>query len=175
MRRLAALAYDTLLLIALWLLATVPFVLIAGDTNRHWWLRALFQLYLLAVAFGFLGWFWLHGGQTLGMRAWLLKLIATQPMTWRRALVRFAGAWLSLGFGFLPVLWHRHRLAWHDGLSGTYFVLLPKRTRSVRAAQQVDREPEEQHRGDARAEEGGDPMQQAEESETTVQHVKRKP
>ena len=40
-------------------------------------------LLMLAVAWAFYGWFWLHGGQTLGMRAWRLKLVTDdgRPLT----------------------------------------------------------------------------------------------
>ena len=89
-----------------------------------------YQAYLLALSFLYFGWFWTHGGQTLGMRAWRLRLQvcahAAGPVPWRRALARFLAAglsWAALGLGFAWALWDRERLTWHDRLSGTMLVL----------------------------------------------------
>jgi uncharacterized RDD family membrane protein YckC len=90
------------------------------------------QLYLLLIAFAFFGWFWVHGGQTLGMRAWRLRLVSADggPVSWKQAAIRFAAAllsWSCLGLGFFWALIDREKRAWHDRLSGTRLILLPKR------------------------------------------------
>ncbi len=126
-RRLGALFYDTLLMIAVVLCAAVPFVLIAGDTSRNFLLRLLFQFYLLAAMFFYYAGFWTRGGQTLGLRTWKLKLIVDngKSLTWRIALKRFAAAGLSLfclGVGFLWSLIDKEKLTWHDRLSGTRLI-----------------------------------------------------
>lgn len=131
LRRLAALLYDGLLVVALLMLATVPYVLLTGGGATSHVGRVLFQTYLLAVMFGFFSWFWLHGGQTLGMRAWRLQVIGRDgaPLRPSQALARFAWAVPSLllfGLGLAWVLVDKDRLAWHDRLSGTRLVLLPK-------------------------------------------------
>lgn len=131
LRRLAALFYDSLVVVALWLVATVPFVWIANGAPQGAFTRVAFQLYLLAIAFGFFGWFWVHGGQTLGMRAWRLKVVddTGHTVTWARASRRFLAAILSLlcaGIGLLWVMHDRDRRAWHDRLSGTWVVVVPK-------------------------------------------------
>ncbi len=131
LRRLAAMLYDSLLVVALLMLATVPYVVLTGGGATSHLGRVLFQTYLLAVMFGFFGWFWLHGGQTLGMRAWRLRVVGRDgaPLRPRQALARFGWALPSLlffGLGLLWVLVDRERLAWHDRLSGTRLVLLPK-------------------------------------------------
>jgi len=43
------------------------------------------------VIFVFFAWFWTHGGQTLGMRAWRLRILQRdgQPLNWRLALFRY--------------------------------------------------------------------------------------
>ncbi len=72
-RRLAALVYDSLVLAALWMAATLPVLALTGGeavTGGVW----LYRFYLLVIAGVFFGWFWTHGGQTLGMRAWRAKL-----------------------------------------------------------------------------------------------------
>jgi uncharacterized RDD family membrane protein YckC len=134
-RRLAAMLYDGLLLCAVLMLAAMPPVILAGGAValQHSAWHALFSFYLLAVFFLFFGWFWTHGGQTLGMRAWRLRLTdaAGQPVSWRGALLRFVAAWLSalpLGLGWLWMLWDHERLCWHDRLSGTRLLLLPRST-----------------------------------------------
>jgi uncharacterized RDD family membrane protein YckC len=132
LRRLAALAYDSLIVLALWLTAAVPFVWIAHGAPQGPLMRLSFQMYLLAIAFAFFGWFWVHGGQTLGMRAWRLRVVDNdgRAVTWTQATKRFAAAILSLlcaGIGLLWVMHDRERRAWHDRLSGTRVVVLPKR------------------------------------------------
>lgn len=102
LRRIAAGCYDILLVIALWFPATAIALAIFRDGRQL--PQAGYQLYLLAVAFAFFGWFWTHGGQTLGMRAWRLRLIAAdgQPVGWYQALVRYLSMlipWLLIGLG----------------------------------------------------------------------------
>ncbi len=132
LRRLAAGVYDLLIMAALWWLASLPFVLLAGGAPPAGAMRLAFQSYLLAVMFLFYGGFWVHGGQTIGMRAWRLRLVRTQGdgrITWRIAARRFFFAWLSalcLGLGFGWALIDRERRTWHDIFSATRLVLLPK-------------------------------------------------
>lgn len=126
-RRLAAAAYDALLVAAILAFATVPPVALRGAAigpGELW-----YGIYLAVIAFLYWAWPWTHGGQTLGMRSWRIELRAEDggPVTWRQAAVRFAAAWLAwlpLGAGLLPVLWRRDRRAWHDRLSGTVVLRL---------------------------------------------------
>ena len=88
-----------------------------------------FRLYLAAVTALFFSAVWTRG-ETLGLRAWKLRLVGPdgRPPGWGRALLRCAAAilsWLPLGLGFLWVLVDRERLAWHDRLSGTRLVWQP--------------------------------------------------
>lgn len=132
-RRLAAAFYD-LLLVAAWLwTASLPFVWLAGGVPTPGPVRLAFQLYLAAAMFLFYGWFWVHGGQTLGMRAWRLRLVRRDggPVTWQLAAARFLLAGLSmlcLGLGFGWALLDGERRTWHDIFSGTRLVLLSKPT-----------------------------------------------
>lgn len=123
LRRLAAVFYDTCLLLALLFVATaliLPFNAGQAYTAQ----QIVYPLYLLLVSFLFYGWFWTHGGQTLGLRAWKLKVLTIdrKPISWTQALVRFASAilsWLMFGMGFLWILFNKDRRAWHDQLSKT--------------------------------------------------------
>src|SRR5262249_14833698 len=74
-RRLSSLFYEMVLLPALLMIGTLPFVLLGQDADRIY-LRPLLQLYLLALTAVYFAWQWLHGGQTLPMKTWRLKLVA---------------------------------------------------------------------------------------------------
>ena len=137
-RRLAAMVYDALLLAGLLFAATallLPFtggeaVIGIGTGGRFW-----YRIYLLAVVVLFFGWFWTRDGQTLGMKAWRLRVQDAdgRPPDWPRALLRLAAALLALapaGLGYWWMLVDRERKTWHDRLSGTEVVLLPKAAES---------------------------------------------
>lgn len=131
LRRLAAILYDWLLLIGTMIVGSLPMVWLLGGAPRTLGAQIAFRLFLAAIAFGFFSWFWTHGGQTLGMRAWRLRLVSSSggPVSWRQAFLRFAGAILSLaclGLGYLWVMHDKERRAWHDRLSDTRLELLPK-------------------------------------------------
>ncbi|MGZ8191298.1 MAG: RDD family protein [Methylococcaceae bacterium] len=123
LRRLGAIFYDFILLIAVLFLATallLPFNAGEAFTSS----QILYPLYLLAVSFFFYGWFWTHGGQTLGLRTWKIKVLTfnRQTISWQQALVRFLTAIVSWGFfglGFLWILFDKNKLSWHDHLSQT--------------------------------------------------------
>lgn len=135
LRRLGAVLYDTLLLAALLMLASFLYVPLADQALAPPFNRAIYQLYLLMIGLAYFGWFWVHGGQTLGLRTWRLRLVARDggAVTWMQAVRRFLAAivsWLCLGLGFLWVLVDREKLTWHDRFSGTRLILLPKTPRS---------------------------------------------
>jgi uncharacterized RDD family membrane protein YckC len=131
-RRLAAMFYDAWLIVALWLTgATVDVAVQAALGTADDPYRLPLQLFIAACPFLFYGWFWTHGGQTLGMRAWRLKLLKAtgEPMDWRHAIVRVAAAHVSLfalGLGYLWMLVDPQRLTWHDRWSGTRLVMLTR-------------------------------------------------
>lgn len=122
-RRIAATFYDALLLLAVLFFATaIALPLNAGEafSSKQYYYPA----YLLGISFVFYGWFWTHGGQTLGLRSWKMKLISKnqQSITWKQAFLRFVGAiisWLFLGAGFIWILLDKQNLSWHDYLSDT--------------------------------------------------------
>jgi uncharacterized RDD family membrane protein YckC len=127
-RRLAALVYDTLLLIGLWFFATLAALPFSGGEplGPH----PLYRAWLLLVAYGFFAGFWTHGGQTLGMRAWRIRVTDVNggAVTWPRATLRFLAALVSglaLGLGFLWALVDREGRTWHDRWSDTRLVRLP--------------------------------------------------
>jgi uncharacterized RDD family membrane protein YckC len=134
-RRIAAMLYDGLLLVALWFSITALLLAVSGgqlaNPDRPLWLLYALRVSLLLVTVLFYTGFWTHGGQTLGMRAWRLKLVNTSngPVSWKQALGRFAAAIPSIGLFGLGLLWillDQERRAVHDRLSGTRLVLIAK-------------------------------------------------
>ena len=63
---------------------------ITGEGPLGLWIK---RVYLLSVCFGYFGGFWVHGGQTLGMKAWRIKVIRLDGsrLGWIAALKRFSG------------------------------------------------------------------------------------
>jgi uncharacterized RDD family membrane protein YckC len=130
LRRLAAGCYDALLLGAVWMLATLAIVVLSGGKPVPPGQPA-YQLLLLGTSALFFITSWLRGGQTLGMRAWRLRVEqeSGEPLDARTGIVRFIGGLLSVltcGFGLFWLWIDRDELTWHDRLAGTRVVLLPK-------------------------------------------------
>jgi uncharacterized RDD family membrane protein YckC len=122
-RYLAIIFYDALLLLAVLFFATLlilPFNAGIAFSPEQF----LYPAYLVLVSFLYYGWFWTHGGQTLGLKAWKARVVSSQsqPITWRQALCRYVSAiisWVCLGFGFWWVLIDKQRRSWHDLASKT--------------------------------------------------------
>ncbi len=125
-RRFAAMVYDSVLLFAvLWLAGIVVYPITHGQNSP------VYNLYLFVVMFLYFSWQWRHGGQTLGMKTWRVQLraVSDQPVTWWQTLVRFMISVVSLlafGLGFFWSLWDAQRRTWHDQVSNTQLVVLPK-------------------------------------------------
>lgn len=132
-RRIGALLYDILCIFALEMVVAALFLLFnAGEaiTSEHA-LYKLQQTLLAIVPFIYFLFFWLRDAHTTGMRAWRLRIqrLDGQPMTSTQAILRLLFAlisWLPLGLGYWWVFISPTRLAWHDRLSGTEIIQLPK-------------------------------------------------
>lgn len=130
LRYLSSIFYDTLLLSSVLVLATAA-VLPLNDGNAIPPDNPFYSAYLLGLSFLYFGWCWSHGGQTLGMRAWRIRLRhrGGDTVGWRHAAVRFSCALISLlpfGAGFLWAIVDREHLSWHDRCSGTMLVVEKK-------------------------------------------------
>lgn len=141
--------YDGLLLIGVWMVGTaiaLPFV--GGRIDGA---NPLFRLYLLLLAFAYFDLSWRRAGQTLGMRAWRIRLQgARQPFTMLDSLRRFAGGLASLatlGFGFAWSLLREDRRAWPDLASNSVLVACHHVSSSNHASSSNNGKPEqnEQH------------------------------
>ncbi|QFU03018.1 RDD family protein [Halomonas sp. THAF5a] len=139
-RRLGAMLYDGLLVLAIWiviaalhlvvvrLLLDLPAEQVGAGAAQVLSLRLLMAL----AAFVFFAFFWTRGGMTLGMQAWRLRVQTLDgcSITALQALQRFLVATLSLlafGLGYLWILFDAEKRSWPDIVSGTRVVVLPKR------------------------------------------------
>jgi len=125
-RRLGAMFYDGILLFAILMVAGFSVRIFTADPAAlH---SAGFRVYLLLVSFVFFAWFWLHGGQTLGMRAWKIQVQSCTggTMTLWQAMLRFITSLFSWIF-FLGFLWgwiDPKKRTWHDWVSDTQVIFL---------------------------------------------------
>lgn len=130
-RRLAAMLYDSLLMLALWMF--IEFIVVAMNhgqamTNAQ---RPFVQTVVLVAIFSFFAGFWMHGGKTLGMQAWQIKLVTLdgKPLRLAQCLLRFFVAIASIGLfglGYWWMLWDKEKLTWHDRYSMTKIILTKK-------------------------------------------------
>ncbi|MFK7858889.1 MAG: RDD family protein [Granulosicoccus sp.] len=120
-RRIAAFLYDCLLLIAIYFVITAAVIpLNDGEAIQHW----SYKLFLVMVAFLFFDWFWRHGGQTLGMRAWRIRLEGTEheKITFKQSIHRYLLGLIAFGFTLFFMFLNSTQQALHDKLSKTRIV-----------------------------------------------------
>ncbi len=133
-RRLFAIFYDAFLLIAI--LFTVSAIATAlnsgkavesGDT-----LYPIFVIIIFGLSYLYFAWFWINGGQSLGMKTWQIKLLSCtdEVIDWKVAAIRFVSAifsWGILGLGFLWAIFDSKNRSWHDLASKTVLIDLRKK------------------------------------------------
>jgi uncharacterized RDD family membrane protein YckC len=129
-RRMGAVLYDALLVLALLFLATLPFIAARGGAPVEPG-DPVYQLVMLLVAWLFYAVFWSRYGRTLGLQSWRLRIETTdgRKPTFAAASLRFFTAivsWLPLGLGFWWQLWDIENLTWHDRWSKTRLRYYPK-------------------------------------------------
>lgn len=128
--RFTALVYDVFPLLGLWFFAGAIGLTLAGDQNKFARNLAIQALVLLFTA-GYFVISWTRGGQTIGMRAWRLRVIDEHGsrVGWMRAVLRFVLASLSLallGAGFWWQFFDREKRSAHDAIARTRMVREPK-------------------------------------------------
>jgi len=124
-RRLASMIYELLLLVALLFVAAFVYLLFRNPRAPGG--EIFFQIYLLLVMAGYFLWFWTHGGQTLAMKTWRLRLVTADGsgLSYERALIRFFWALLGLSCFGAGIWWawvDRDGLFLHDRLAGTRLI-----------------------------------------------------
>lgn len=148
-RRLACFLYEGVLLFGVVMIAGYLYGSLTQQRNALSGRHGLQAFLFLALAVYFV-WFWSHGGQTVAMKTWHIRLVSLDggPVSQRRALARYLLSWLW----FLPALmalWvtgqhslsaifgsmiagvvayalltrlHPKRQYWHDAVCGTRLV-----------------------------------------------------
>jgi len=127
LRRLAAMLYDGLMVIAIWMFTLILIVPLANGPVGGALLQSLFFVEL----FVFQVYFWLTRGQTIGMLAWRLRIesVTGDPMRLPQLTIRFFTSLLALccaGIGYLWILFDREHRSWGDIASGTRIVRVPR-------------------------------------------------
>lgn len=129
-RRLAAMFYDLLLMVALWFVATFAMLPLTGGeailTSSQGLLGHFYHALLLLLAVAYFGFCWTRGGQTLGMKAWRIRLerLDGRSPGWSDALIRFttgAASVLLTVFG----LWRLRAPGWAWGDLAGVLLMLP--------------------------------------------------
>lgn len=135
LRRLGAMFYDLLLVLAVMMVTTAAFLPLTGGeaitSERYGAWEYAYRTLLLLIVILFFGLFWTRSGQTLGMAAWRLRLEREDglPLSWADVFKRLAAATVSLVLAFLGYFWiliDRDKLAWHDRWTRMRVVVLPK-------------------------------------------------
>lgn len=90
----------------------------------------LLWVHLFLLLMFYFVWFWLHGGQTLAMKTWKLRIVNADgsPLRPLQAVLRYMAAWPSvacLGIGILWALVDREHQYLHDRIAGTRIVFEP--------------------------------------------------
>ncbi|MCK9381716.1 MAG: RDD family protein [Sulfuritalea sp.] len=127
-RRIASMAYESLLLLGVlsltFMLPHLAMGMGLGLVAPGWVLIS----HVFVVLGAYFIWYWHHGGQTLAMQTWKIRLSTpngAQPSLARLGL-RYLLAWPSiiyLGAGVFWALFDRDRQFLHDRLAGTRLVL----------------------------------------------------
>lgn len=122
-RRAACAVYEALVLAALVLIATFPFLALAGDSTSGL-RRHVLQAWVIFVVGAYLAGSWSRGGQTIAMKTWRIRVESADggPVPLARAVRRYLLALVGaalLGIGFLWALVDRDGQFMHDRLAGT--------------------------------------------------------
>lgn len=144
-RRLAALVYDILPVSAVALLVTGLALALARalqlsgmiSVHNDVELTAMlsnsiaFQVLLWFSILYFYTWFWTHGGQTIGMRVWRLRVQNTDasPISMTQACIRLATA--AFGLGNLAVPFDPQKRAFQDIWAKCEVVVTEKAAKKV--------------------------------------------
>mgnify|MGYP001480312817 CR=1 FL=1 len=134
-RRLAAMAYDALVLLAC--LIMVGFVMVGimaalnGGEPPGAFPAPVVMSTLFCICFFYYSTSWRRGGQTIGMKAWRIRLLNEnhgKPLQVSQCMLRTAIGFFSLlaaGLGFWWMLFDKRQRTWHDIASLTRIVYIP--------------------------------------------------
>lgn len=127
-RRLASMCYESLLVLAVLAVLFVLPHLMLGAFAQRMAAPAIIQAHCFLVLLVYFLWFWLHGGQTLAMKTWRIRLVSCDGLPLRpgQALLRYLLSWPSVLLGGAGIVWallDRDGQFLHDRLAGTRLIL----------------------------------------------------
>jgi len=130
-RRIGAMIYDGLLVLALLFIGTMPFIMSRDGESVNAGTISL-QITLALIIYLFFTGFWMLHGRTLGMQSWGLRIETPDggKPSLRQCSIRFFAAllsWAPLAAGFIWQLIDKDGLSWHDRLSGTRLRHYPRK------------------------------------------------
>jgi uncharacterized RDD family membrane protein YckC len=143
-RRLAAMVYDALIAVAVGMLAALVITgiitalleneVLSKQGYEHvseliqssFYYALVIQIWVVLWVAGFFLWFWKNGGQTLGMRAWRLRIYnlhEDKPIGYGRLLLRLVSALGGLGT-LLVLIDYKSKQSLQDRVAGTQMLVL---------------------------------------------------
>ncbi|MCE9677883.1 RDD family protein [Shewanella sp. AS1] len=149
-RRLGAIIYDLLLAVAVYMVAGALgfglFLLLTNSglismegfehvsdlLNGTPLYQSLYQLWIALCVALFYILFWSYGGQTLGMRAWRLKVQHPNGQSLSMITAAARLVWSLLGIGNLWILINGDKLALQDMMTRSEVVVLSKEANQLR-------------------------------------------
>lgn len=110
-RRMAAFLYEGVLLFGLVMVVGLIYSIAVNQRHGLQGRQGMMAVQFLALSVYFM-WLWIHGGQTLALKTWQLRLVTPEggPLSPMRALVRYLSSWLW----FMPPLLVTWLAGWHD-------------------------------------------------------------
>ena len=121
-------SYESLLVVGVLSISfMLPYLLLGmiWQLSAPGWVELIHLVLVLGIYFI---WLWRHGGQTLAMQTWRLRLVSAITggrISLAQAVVRYVLCWFSLlffGAGLVWALFDRDRQFLHDRLAGTRIV-----------------------------------------------------
>ncbi len=125
-RRLASMLYESLVVFSILLVGFLfPQIVLNGFGLGVG--AKLLWLHVVLVLMAYFVWCWLHGGQTLPMKTWKLRIANPDgsPPRPAQAVLRYLAAWPSVvlfGVGILWALIDPDKQFLHDRIAGTRIV-----------------------------------------------------
>ena len=129
LKRILALIYDSLLIAAIIIVASLLLVFINGEYAKPGTLLSFIQ-FLISILAGplFYSYFWLtNDGQTTGMQAWKIKLVSSNEsklnmkQAYLRCLISVI-SFLFIGIGYFWILFNKNNLSWSDMATKTRII-----------------------------------------------------
>ena len=121
LKRILALIYDSLLIAAIIIVASLLLVFINGEYPKPGTFLSVIQFFIsILVGPLFYSYFWLtNDGQTTGMQAWKIKLVSSNEsklnmkQAYLRCLISVI-SFLFIGIGYFWILFNKNKLSWSD-------------------------------------------------------------